>query len=218
MADTERRLSAVERHLRETASLQQQTDILLQEFIENVNRSSAKTDEFKVEMREFKDEMREFKEESRADRKKLSRAWGDLANKMGTVVEDIIAPGLPGVLRERFGVDPEEMLVRLRLRGKTQRDATREYDIVAVAPPYVFLNETKSNPRMEYVNEFLESLSDFFEWLPRYSHLRLVPIFSSLYLPQAVVDRLSEAGCYAMMLDDDHLEIVNFDAVAMVES
>lgn len=42
MADTERRLSAVERHLRETASLQQQTDILLQDFIENVNRSSMR--------------------------------------------------------------------------------------------------------------------------------------------------------------------------------
>ena len=213
MAYTKERLSAVEQQL--------------QSFLEGVNGFRDKTErfqdemrefkdemsEFKDEMREFKEEMREFKEESRSDRKTMNRKWGELANKMGTVVEDIIAPGLPGALRDCFGVDPEEMLVRLRLRGIRERGTTKEYDIVAVAPPYVFLNETKSNPRMEYVNAFIDSLPEFFEWLPRYSHLQLIPIFSSLYLPQPVVDRLSAAGCYAMMLAEDHLEIVNFEAI-----
>ena len=95
--------------------------------------------------------------------------------------------------------------------GSKEHSAVKEYDIVAVAPPYVFPNETRPNPQMEYVREFIDSLPERFHWLPRYSHLHLVPIFSSLYLPPDVVNHLTVAGCYAMMLDDDHLEIVNFD-------
>ena len=216
MADTRQRLSVIEHELREIAWAQRRNEILVADLTETVNTFAGRTDRFQQEMTVFKDEMTEFKQEMRADRREMNRKWGDLANKMGTVVEDIIAPGLPGVLRDRFGLDPEEMLVRLRLRGKQipgskERSAVKEFDIVAVAPPYVFLNETKSNPRMEYVREFIDSLSEFFQWLPRYNHLRLVPIFSSLYLPPEVVAHLSSAGCYAMMLDDDHLEIVNFD-------
>lgn len=30
--------------------------------------------------------------DSRADRKAMNKRWGELANKMGTVVEDIVAP------------------------------------------------------------------------------------------------------------------------------
>ena len=75
---------------------------------------------------------RDLAETVRIQQREMDRKWGDLANKLGTVVEDIIAPGLPGVLRSCFGVDPDEIYVRYRIRHPRTRDRVREFDIVAV--------------------------------------------------------------------------------------
>ena len=45
-------------------------------------------------MKEFKDEMADFKNEPETDRKNRNKQWGELANKMGTLVEDIISPAV----------------------------------------------------------------------------------------------------------------------------
>ena len=38
-------------------------------------------------------------------KKELNKKWGELANKMGTIVEDIVAPGLKGVGARYFGIE-----------------------------------------------------------------------------------------------------------------
>jgi len=65
---------------------------------------------FKVEMKDFKEEMLDFKneslryrEEAERDRKSMYRQWGELANRLGTLVEDIVAPNLPRVARDLLG-------------------------------------------------------------------------------------------------------------------
>ena len=45
-------------------------------------------DEMKDEMKDFKGEMKSFKEESRQANREMNRRWGELANKMGTLVEE----------------------------------------------------------------------------------------------------------------------------------
>ncbi len=78
--------------------------------------------EFKDEMSVFKDGMRRFREASESDRKAMNKRWGDLADKMGTLVEDIVAPNMPGVQREFFGlVEPGLMAVRVRRRCRRCR-------------------------------------------------------------------------------------------------
>ena len=66
---------------------------------------------FKDEMRAFKDEMKVFKDECqhskemRTFKNEMNRRWGELANKMGTLVEDIVYPGLPLALKRRFDLE-----------------------------------------------------------------------------------------------------------------
>ena len=43
-------------------------------------------------MKDFKAFVLADIEDSRADRKAMNKRWGELANKMGTVVEDLVAP------------------------------------------------------------------------------------------------------------------------------
>jgi hypothetical protein len=133
---------------------------------------------------------------------------------MGTIVEDIILPGFLGVLRRYFDTEADIIMPRVRRRHPRDRSRTREFDIIAVDSDQLYLNETKSTPRMLYVREFVESCYEVFEYFPEYAGKTLVPIFSSLYLDEEAVAYLTGNGCYAMTMGEDHLDIVNFDAVS----
>jgi len=39
------------------------------------------------------------------DRKEMNKQWGNLANKMGTIVEDIIRPGIRPTLKRYFNTE-----------------------------------------------------------------------------------------------------------------
>jgi hypothetical protein len=192
MARSEQRLSIIEEDLKEIARLQRRNEAFLESFSE---------------------EMREFKDEMRASKKEMDRKWGELANKMGTVVEDIILPGFPGILRRYFNTEADIIMPRVKRRHPRDRSRRREFDIVAVDAESLFLNETKSTPRMQYVEEFVQTYGEVREYFPEYAEKALVPIFSSLYLDEESVAALTANGCYAMTMGEDHLDIVNFEAV-----
>ncbi len=85
--------------------------------------------------------MKEFREEAEKDRKKMNKKWGEMARKMGTMVEDLVAPSLPRIIKEEYGLDMDFMGVRIkkRINGRI-----KEYDAIAVAGDYVYMNSTKS--------------------------------------------------------------------------
>ena len=204
MAQLEGRLAGVEDILKETVWLQHRNELALKSLSRNLG---TLTDE----MAAFKDEMTEFKEEMRADRREMNKKWGDLANKMGTVVEDIIYPGLPGILRDYFDVEAEFLAQRIRVHHPKDPGRLREFDIIALAGERLFLNETKSYVRQEYLEAFVQNKEEVFEYLPHHAGMTLVPIFSSLNLPKEAVGFLTKHKCYAMMMGDEHLDIVNFE-------
>ncbi len=213
MAQLEGRLAGVEDILKETVWLQHRNEITLKSLSRDTNSLVNKMDLFQDDMAAFKEEMAAFKDEMRADRREMNKKWGDLANRMGTVVEDIIYPGLPGILREYFDVRAEFLAQRIRVHHPKDPGRLREFDIIALAGERLFLNETKSYVRQEYLEAFVRNKEEVFEYLPHYAGKALVPIFSSLNLPKEAVGFLTKHKCYAMMMGDEHLGIVNFDEV-----
>ncbi|NSW77086.1 MAG: hypothetical protein HPY68_10030, partial [Candidatus Atribacteria bacterium] len=85
---------------------------------------------FKDEMLAFKDEMREFKDWSKKNIENLNWQWGNLANRLGTLVEDIFAPSIDRALERYFGVLPDVIDVKklVRREGKSL-----EIDILALS-------------------------------------------------------------------------------------
>lgn len=69
--------------------------------------------------------MSDFKNEARVDRNEMNKKWGDLANKMGTLAEDLAAPSIPRIIKERFGVEIIRQLVRAKsqisINGKAEQ-------------------------------------------------------------------------------------------------
>ena len=168
---------------------------------------------FKDEMSKFKDEMGGFRDRTEEILAEQNRRWGELANKMGTIVEDIVAPNIPRIAREYFGFkDMDFFAMRVEKRDK-KRNRTREFDVIAVYDEKVILNETKSTPRQSYLDEFVEFIKagEFFNYFPEYKEAELIPIFSSLYLPDTVVNYLTKNRIYAMAMKGNTMDILNPD-------
>ena len=189
------------------------------DFKDEMSAFKDEMSDFKNEMSEFKNEMRremvDYKEEGLRITRDLNRKWGELANRLGTIVEDIVLPNMPGIMREHFGVEePEFIAVRVQRTHPHDRSRRREFDLIAVSSDRLFLNETKSNVKVEYMRAFDESKEEVFEYFPEYRNKTLVPIFSTLYFSDAEIAYLSKRGIYAAMLSDDAMDIVNHDDIA----
>jgi hypothetical protein len=201
-------------------ALRQEVDTL-REYMKELSYQAMRTDmavarlsdemrEFKDEMRAFKEEMREFKDESKRERQRMNKQWGDLANRLGTLVEDIVAPNLPRVAAELFSCDqPDLFAVRVvrRLQGET-----REYDAIVVCPEVVLVNETKSRLLESHVAEILEKLADLPRLFPEYADRRAVGILASLYPEPAVIRRATRKGVLVMGMGDETMEVLNPEA------
>jgi hypothetical protein len=196
-------------------ALRQEVDTL-REYMKELSYQAMRTDmavtRLSDEMREFKDEMRAFKDESRRERRQMNKQWGDLANRLGTLVEDIVAPNLPRIAAELFSCDqPDLFAVRVVrwLQGET-----REYDAIVVCPEVVLVNETKSRLLESHVGALLEKLADLPRLFPEYADRRAVGILASLYPEPSVIRRATRKGVLVMGMGDETMEVLNPEAAA----
>ena len=170
--------------------------------------------EFKDEMSDFKDEMSDFKNESQRATKEMNKQWGALANKMGTLVEDIIAPAVRPVMKSFFKEEINYRAVNVNKKD-TARDLRGEFDVIATSKSYVFLVETKSSPQKQHLQEFTEKKIPRFRALfPEFASLELIPVFSSLRFEDEFLEWATEARVYLMAYREwDYMDILNFDAL-----
>jgi hypothetical protein len=166
--------------------------------------------EYQMKLNAFHDEMQVFKNEQRRETREMNRKWGELANKMGTMIEDIVLPNLPGILREHFGVEETVMTApRIRRRHPHDRSRSREFDAIVVSDDTVFVNETKSTVRPTDIERFAESYREVLEYFPEYADYTVVPIMSSLYIPPETVAELTKRRIFAMAMGEDNMELLN---------
>ena len=140
----------------------------------------------------------------------MNKQWGDLANKMGTIIEDILAPNLRRLAREHFHCDPiEAFIIRYTRRRPGPLGTESEFDTLVVAEGVVLLGEAKSSPSLTYADEFAAKVATFFDYFPEYRGRRLIPIFGSWAIPDHVVERLTAHRIYALRMGEDTMELVN---------
>jgi len=168
-------------------------------------------------MVDFKAEMAAFKAEMRADRRQMNKRWGEIANRLGTIVEDIVLPNIPRLAREHFGAGTLEFIgARIRKQHPAEPDRMREFDVVAAWPGAVLFDETKGGGmRPEYLTSFAAFIrsGDFFGFFPEYAGRRLIPVFSALALAESDVRYLTREGIYALTMGEETMEIVNLAEV-----
>ncbi|NWH06943.1 hypothetical protein HXW94_18510, partial [Desulfobacter latus] len=146
-------------------------------------------------------------------KKEMNKKWGELANKMGTIVEDIVAPGLKGVAAEYFGISEFDFFApRLRLKS-ADRSMTREFDVIAESNDYFFVVETKSTPTAEYISDFIKLIPQLDSWFPVIREKKLIPVFASLFISDELVRYLTKNNILAMATREDGMDIFNTEVL-----
>jgi hypothetical protein len=183
-------------------------ETLLGEFIVHTDVALTRLER---EMEDFKDEMSEFKKESEKDRKNMNKQWGELANKMGTMDEDIVSPAVRPVLNNYFKCEPLTKGIRIRRR---KGDREIEIDVLAVSEDKVFMIEVRSTPRYNYVDDILEKAERFKEFFPEYNDKELIPIFAGLVFNDDVINYANKKRLYIMAYREwEYMDIINFNEV-----
>ena len=143
-----------------------------------------------------------------------NKRWGELANRLGTIAEDIVAPNLPRIAREQFGMDEiEDVMVRRNVRHKIDRTKQHEFDVIVASADKVIINETKATPRLEYIDDFVQTLADIDGYFPEYKGRTIIPVFASLYLADHIIKYLTRRNIYAMAMGAETMTLVNFDQI-----
>lgn len=173
--------------------------------------------DFKNEMLTFKGEMVVFKNETKEDTVKFYKQLGDIANKQGTIVEDMVAPNIPTIAHEYFQcADLYFFGLRITKKNSKDKSKSREFDIIAATDDTLIVNETKSTPKIEYINEFIEVLKDVYDYFPEHKGKKIIPVFSSLYIPENVVSYLTRMKLYAMAIKDDTMDLLNYNSFVLI--
>jgi hypothetical protein len=189
----------------------------LERAIERMEQEGARDREesarFRAEMARDREEM---KQQADRERREMNKRWGELANKMGTVVEDIVAPSIQRLARAVFDCgEPQYFGTRVSLSRGDDRSRRREFDALYVGTRAVLLNETKSSPRASDARRFAAFLEsgELACYFPEYRKLPIVAAFSSLSIPDDLVTYLTRRGIYAIAMGDEAMQVLNLDAV-----
>lgn len=226
MIDVEERIDRLEEIVREFVlnvgiefnkvyNSQMRTEAELRSFKDEMKEFKSEMREFKDEMKDFKDEMKdfkgeikEFKNETREANREMNRRWGELANKMGTMVEDLVAPSLPRIVQGMLGQEVADLSVRRKRRLQDGR--TWEFDgIVVTAGRQVGLNSTKSTLRSADVDHFAKEVAAFRVFFPEYANYPVVGILASLTVEDSVLNYAERCGLIVLGIGDELMEIKN---------
>ncbi|RMD52178.1 MAG: hypothetical protein D6828_06165 [Nitrospirae bacterium] len=163
------------------------------------------------EMKEFKDEMKEFKRRQEEENKRKNKEWSALAKKMGTIMEDLIAPALRPVLKKYFNCD---VILEGQRMFRRKDGEDYEVDAIAACSDKVFMIEVRSTPRDTDVGDIKEKSKRFFEFFPEFKDRDLVIIFGSITFPENVIKYASPSGVYVMGWREwEYMDILNFESV-----
>lgn len=153
-----------------TSAALERTEAVVERTSASVEKMSASVEKNWVRISATLDRMdargEKLSEDMRASAAKAHQAWGDMANKMGTLVEDIVAPGIPTMFQQQFGLEPLKYPgPRVRRAHRHDPGRMREFDYVAMAGDVVLVTETKSRLRPEHISEFIGVLQEIRDYL-----------------------------------------------------
>ncbi len=219
MLTTEERVETLEtvlqRFIIQTDSSIQGLSRQIDRISKEVDRVSKEVDRLTHNIQRQSEELALYREEARIERIEMNKRWGEIANKMGTLVEDMVAPNIKGIAKTYFACnDLEDFMLRRQKRHSKDRSKRKEFDIIALCDDKVILNETKSTARKSYVDEFIVTIKEFFDYFPEYEGKRIIPIFASLYISDDVITYLTDREIYAMAIKEDTMDLLNFQALS----
>jgi len=183
-------------------------EAMMADLIETFKRRDREWEKkLEEEKKERERRLEEERKEREKDREEWNKKWGELARKMGTIAEDIIATGTEMAIKKRFNTDVKYLYVRAKGKIGALRD---EFDIIVETDDNkVFMIEVKSTPRSSDIKDIIEKLKRFKKIFPKYEGKVIIPVFASLYIPENIINCATKKGVYVMGLKGEFVEFLN---------
>ena len=194
LADTDRRIS----------EYKEDTDRRISEYKEDTDR---KISEYKEDTDR---KILAWREDNDKAIKDMRRQIGEQVNKMGRLVEDIVAPSIERIVREIVKLPEEAIESAIRVKRFDAEGRQREFDAIAICGPYFLISETKSNLTSEVVNNFVTKvLPNARQYFAEYAEKQIIGIVSSLYVDQSLVRYGERQGLFVLGFGEDVMDVLN---------
>ncbi|MBF0614241.1 MAG: hypothetical protein G8237_10630 [Magnetococcales bacterium] len=160
----------------------------------------------------FQDTDRRFKETDlrfqETDRKlqEVGRRIGQLGSRLGEFVEEMVAPACERLFAER-GI-PIHRVFR-RMTAKLSGGRFMEIDLVVENSDSLGLVEVKSKLTVSDVQEFMEDLSLFKEFFPRYADMRVIGAVAAMVVEENVLRFAMHQGLFVIVQAGENVRIAN---------
>ncbi|CAK0772313.1 conserved hypothetical protein [Gammaproteobacteria bacterium] len=186
-AEMDRRFQETDRKFQETDRKFQDTDRKFQE-----------TD------RKFQDTDRKF-QETDAKIKQVNVQIGNLGNRLGEFVEEMVLPSALRVLQGR-GIEVHAIYPRARAKRKT---GGTEIDLLLINTTDAVAIEVKSALGIDHVNEHLERMDRFKVLFPHHAHLNVHGAVAGMVVPEEVAAYAVKCGLFVLVPAADTMQLFN---------
>ncbi|HXL03112.1 MAG TPA: hypothetical protein PK016_08400 [Candidatus Atribacteria bacterium] len=200
--------------------MKEENNRMIQEMKEDTRLLGERLDKTIQEMKEdtriFREGVKVYQDRMDKTVQDMNRRWGELANKMGTVTEDIVAPGFPFLIERYFGLSLDDISCRRKVKDKSGN--RWEFDLVARSGNIAFIVDVKSDyNRVEYLDHFTQVvLPKATELLPDLKGCKIIGCIASFRLTPSIIERASQMGILAISLGGDYLEFCNQEVVESI--
>lgn len=171
-----------------------------------LRESQRETDrQMKETDRRLKERMQETDRQMRETDRRLKKAEDLFTTQWGRLMESLVEGDLVPLLQER-GIAVDECW---REGSKRRGGEHYEIDIVAANSADVVVVEVKTTLRPKDVTRFLEKMSRFGEWFPRYRGQRTYGAVAYLQADGSVARQAEKRGLFVIRATGSSASIVN---------
>ena len=175
----------------------------LENIVENI---AVSVGQLTKDVNELKESQKQGFADLRKSQKQLNKQLGELSCRLGTIVEDLVAPSLERIFFEVTDLPRgNETLVNVRIKRRHSiTREIREFDAIVESKKYLLVNETKSQLKSEDIPKFLTALAEFYSYFPEYKEkeLTIIGAMSSLHLDESLITALSKQGLLSLAIGD----------------
>ncbi len=176
--------------------------------------------EFERHREKSEADLQTYRAEQQAMRREFNQQQGEIANRLGRLAEDLVAPSLPRILTEVTPCpsrDKVSMVVRVRRFHPTEQSQSQEYDVIVNCRGYALFNETKSQLRPSDVDRLTKRLAEVKPYFPEYAEKKIIGSLASLYVDSSLVTYASRQGILVLATGDELMEVLNEPGLALRE-
>lgn len=141
------------------------------------------------------------------------KKWGEMAQRLGTLTEDIFAPGIPYLVKS-LGYKVKKRMLDVEYNKDGMYN---QYDAIVVAEDeagkeVVFVAEVKSQLKVAHFDEFKTKLENLFVYEPAFQG-KVIPVLAAFKIPEDLVNLANKRRVLLVRMGGEYLEPLNPEVV-----